>query len=102
MNKSNAKTIAQVITFEQLQEMFTNAKNNITDWSKVSAVNKGMTKGTVWNLLYPALKPDIILHRSAIKNMIWEFGDHLPEELIPAREAKEKAEVKVTHQKPIF
>ena len=52
MNKSNAKKIAEVITFEQLQQMFTNAKNNVKNWYKISNVNASLTIGTTWNVLF--------------------------------------------------
>ena len=51
MNKRDAKKVAQYITNEQLQEMFNAAKLGVKDWTKVSSVNKGMTKGTSWNIL---------------------------------------------------
>tara|TARA_R110002096_G_scaffold56262_1_gene143837 strand:- start:281 stop:589 length:309 start_codon:yes stop_codon:yes gene_type:complete len=102
MNKTDAKKIAETITFSQLQEMFNNAKANITDWTVVSNVNKQMTKGTAWNILFKGLNPEITLHKLAIKNMIWEFGDHLPEELKIKKQTKEKSIVNLTHQEPRF
>ena len=51
MNRTDAKLIAEKITNEELAEMFANAKANITDWTKVSSVNKGMSKGAAWNIL---------------------------------------------------
>ena len=51
MNRNNAKKIAQTITNEQLKDMFDNAKIGVKDWTKVSCVNKGMTKGVSWNIL---------------------------------------------------
>jgi hypothetical protein len=41
--------------------MFDLAKNNIEDWSKVSIVNKGMTKGTAWNILASDLMLRIVI-----------------------------------------
>ena len=102
MNKSNAKKIAETITFNQLQEMFNNAKNNIDDWTKVSSVNKSMTIGTTWNILFVGLKPAVINQKHALINMIWEFGDYLPDEVKITNKTKEKSEVKVTHQEPKF
>ena len=51
MNRIDARKIAETITNEQLQQMFETAKAKITDWTKVSSVNKGMTKGVSWNIL---------------------------------------------------
>jgi len=102
MNKTNAKKIAETITFVQLQEMFNNAKENITDWTVTSAVNKQMSKGTAWNILFVSLKPETMTHPMAIKNMIWEFGDHLPEQLKIKKQTKVSRHVDVTHQEPNF
>ena len=103
MNKTDAKKIAETITFSQLQEMFNNAKDNIIDWRAVSNVNNRMTKGYCWNILFPASRnKGIINQKSALKNMIWEFGDHLPEELKIKKQTKEKSTVSVEHQQPRF
>lgn len=102
MNKSDAKKIAETITFSQLQEMFNNAKENITDWTVVSNVNKQMTKGTAWNILFKGLNPEIIVQKLAVKNMIWEFGDYLPEELKIKKPVKQVSSLKLTHQDPRF
>lgn len=102
MNKSNAKKIAEIITYEQLTEMFNNAKKEVGDWKKVSIVNSCMTKGTAWNILYKGLMPRIMNQKLALTNMIREFGDHLPEELKFDRKVKIKSSVNITHQEPIF
>jgi len=102
MNKSNAKKIAETITFEQVQEMFNNAKENITDWSEISAVNKGMTKGVAWNILKHGVKPEIVNKPLALKNMIWEFGDYLPESLKVKTPIKSRIQFDVHHQEPVF
>ena len=78
MNKSTAKQIAETITNEQLLVMFTNAKNSIKDWNKVSIVNKGMTKGTAWNILAKDFDINKTYHILAKTNMVREFGDYLP------------------------
>ena len=102
MNKSDAKKIAETITFDQVEEMFNNAKANITNWEEVSAVNKGMTKGAAWNILKHGVKPEIVNQPLALKNMIWEFGDHLPEHLKIKKIRKNKTQTGFFHQKPIF
>lgn len=102
MNKLNAKKIAETITFNQLQEMFNNAKENITDWTKVSSVNKNLTIGTTWNILFVGLKPEILRQPLALKNMIWEFGDYLPNDLKVKIQVSKKQNIKVTHQEPKF
>lgn len=107
MNKRDATKIAKYVTYFQLKAMFTNAKNNITDWKQVSAVNKGLTKGTAWNILAPSmdgLEVDDEKRQLAIRNMIWEFGDHLPEEAKLDENGKRKKNPKREpyHEDPVF
>ena len=101
MNKTDAKKIAVTITFNQLQGMFNSAKENITDWESISNVNKQLTKGAAWNILFVGFKPETMLHPMAIENMIWEFGDYLPDDLKIKKQTKSKS-VKAYHQDPIF
>jgi len=51
MNRPLARQIADVITNDQLKQMFDNAKKGITNWNRVSSCNKGFTKGVAWNIL---------------------------------------------------
>jgi len=102
MNKTNAKKIAESITFEQLSTMFNNAKSNIVNWKEVSTVNRCMTKGAVWNILIKGLTPRIINQPIALKNMIWEFGDYLDVDLQIKSKQKIKSDVEVFHQEPDF
>jgi hypothetical protein len=100
MNRNDARKIAETITGEQIQTMFNNAKNGIKDWTKVSSVNKGLTKGTAWNILAKEFNPNVEHHILAKTNMVREFGEFLPDELKPK---KEKIEYGLpTHQNPIF
>ena len=101
MNKREAKIIAETITNEQIKEMFNKAKEGIKDWTKLSAINKGMTKGTGWNILAKDFDVDVT-HNILVKtNMVREFGDFLPIELrIPK---KSKKDLKPPfHSEPIF
>lgn len=102
MNKTGAKKISETITYDQLVKMFDNAKSKITDWTVVSNVNKQMSKGAAWNILYKGLSRESFAHQAVIKNMIWEFGDYLDESLKVNKPTKIKKEVKITHQEPIF
>lgn len=102
MHKSDARKIAEVITFEQLTKMFMNAKASIADWEEVSIVNKTITKGTAWNILYPALNPGVENHTLIVRNMIRELGEYLPEELKPKKPLKDTPLVKLVHEEPIF
>lgn len=100
MNRSDARKIAEKITNEQLQKMFEVAKKEIKDWTKVSSVNKGLTKGTAWNVLAKDFDVDHNYHIMAKTNMVREFGEFLPVEIKP--EKKTKKMNKPAHQDPIF
>lgn len=100
MNRKDARQIAERITNKQLQQMFETAKTNITDWTKVSLVNKGMTKGVAWNILAKDFNPDINHHILARTNMVREFGDHLPDDLKP-KKVKQQSKTPI-HQNPQF
>lgn len=104
MNKYLAKKIAENITNEQLKDMFETAKNNITDWTRVSSVNKNMTKGTAWNILAKDFDTSVDHHILAKTNMVREFGDHLPSEFVNQYNVNHKSKIAITpiHQEPIF
>jgi len=103
MNRRDARKIAEVITNEQIQEMFNNAKSNISDWAKVSNVNKGITKGTAWNILAKNFDITINHHILAKTNFVREFGDFLPEELnLNQNKSKIKQIIIPVHQDPMF
>lgn len=101
MNRTDAKKIAQTITNEQLLEMFNNAKLGIKDWTKVSSVNKGITKGTAWNILAKDFDVNKKHHILGKINMIREFGEFLPEELKPEKKTRKKY-TDLIHQEPIL
>lgn len=101
MNKSDSKKIAETITNEQLGQMFENAKVGITDWAKVSNVNKSITKGVAWNILASDFNVNTSYHTMAKVNMIREFGEFLPENLKPIKKPKKNL-VNLVHQEPKF
>lgn len=96
MNRNEARKIAETITNEQLQAMFNTAKEMITDWTKVSDVNLGLTKGTSWNILAEDFDVNERYHIMEKTNMVREFGEFLPKELKP------KKIFTPTHQAPRF
>ena len=100
MNRKDARKIAETITNVQLQNMFNAAKKGIKDWTKVSSVNKGFTKGTGWNILAKGFDIKNECHILAKTNMVWEFGDFLPEELKIKKVKKTYKEPR--HQDPEF
>jgi hypothetical protein len=105
MNKTDARRIAETITEEQLAQMFDNAKAAIIDWKQPSKVNPTMSLGVAWNIYYPCLvkrmRPIVLPHVKT--NMVWLFGDYLPDDLKPDRKSNNrKPAVDVFHQEPIF
>ena len=101
MNRKIARKIAESITNEALKEMFENAKKSIKDWSKVSNVNKGMTKGTSWNILGKDFDVTVNYHILAKTNMVREFGEFLPAKYVPEKKLKPPIKPPV-HQDPQF
>ena len=101
MNRNDARRIAENITNQQLMDMFERAKLEIKDWTKVSIVNRGLTKGTAWNILAKDFDTDTNYHILAKTNMVREFGEFLPNELKPIKKIKSQ-QTKPTHQDPIF
>lgn len=101
MNRKDARKIAETITNNQIQQMFENAKASITDWTKISSVNKGLTKGRSWNILARNFDVKSNYHILAKTNMVLEFGAYLPAELKPKKK-KEQFKNKPHHQDPIF
>ena len=101
MNKKQAKEIAETITNEQIKQMFDNAKEKITDWTKTSLVNKGMTKGLVWNILSKDFNLETKYHLLEKINMVREFGEFLPDELKPKKKKKRQF-THPRHQDPHF
>lgn len=101
MNRSEAKKLADTITNEQLQAMFDNAKAKITNWKAVSKVNKGMTRGTAWNILAKDFDVTKSHHRLAKMNMLREFGEFLPGTMKPSKNTHTVSGNPV-HQEPQF
>lgn len=102
MNKKDSKIIAETITNEQLLDMFNNAKENITDWAKISNVNKGMTKGTSWNILAKDFDVNEKYHTISKTNMVREFGEFLPDQLKPKKTNNRSSNKPPVHQEPKF
>jgi hypothetical protein len=103
MNRTRAREIAQTITNEQLVQMFESAKTGIKDWTRISDVNKGMTKGTAWNVLASGFDPGTEHPVIAKTNMIREFGEYLPNSIkFPPKEKKKFEPKQPVHQEPKF
>lgn len=102
MNRRDSREIAETITNQQLKQMFEKAKHEIKDWTKVSTINKGMTKGAAWNVLAKDFDENYNYHIMAKINMIREFGEFLPDELKPHVEKHKEPITEPYHQDPIF
>lgn len=102
MNNTDAKKISETITNEQIADMLNEAKNHIEDWREVSSVNKAMTKGYAWNILAKDFNVNVRPHPMHRKNLVWEFGDYLPESLKPKKAQRYKYGGVINHQDPIF
>jgi len=102
MKRNDARKLAEIVTNEQLQQMFDNAKVGIKDWTKASSCNIGFTKGVVWNIL---AKDFVITHSYQIlakTNMIREFGEFLPDELKQKVSRNKRSIINPVHHNPIF
>jgi len=100
MRKHEARKIAEKITNKQIAAMFSAAKEGIKDWTKVSRVNKGMTKGAAWNILAAKFDQSHNYHIMAKTNMVMEFGDFLPNDL--RQKIVRRTKLTPVHQNPNF
>lgn len=100
MNRNEAKTLAQKVTVLEIEQMFLAAQNEIIDWTARARVNKGMSKGTAFNILSKGIEGKQSIHILAKINMIWEFGEYLPGYFKPKKEKRKLP--KITHQEPVF
>lgn len=102
MDRATARKIAEFVTNAQLREMFEAAWTGVKDWESVSSVNKGFTRGAIWNLLTKNFDESKEYHVLAKTNMIWEFGDFLPKEPQFAKPEKKKLpEIEPYHEDPV-
>ena len=80
--------------------MLVNARYNITNWKERSSINKGLTKGAVYNILKDVTANS---HKVAITNAIREFGEYLPQAILNTIKRKNiKSYPEPYHENPIF
>lgn len=101
MDKSHAKHLSGKLDNYHLKLMIDKAKQEIKDWTAASKINKGLSKGTVWNILANSFDVDEHQNNIVKYNLIREYGEFLPEDLQP-RKKQPKPEVLPVHQDPIF
>ena len=104
LTRKQARLISEKITNQQIQDMFNKAKSSINDWRVPSIGNKGITKGTAWNVLAKGFDVESEYHHLAKLNMIREFGEYLPYNLksLGNRDKIPKPTKKPIHQDPEF
>lgn len=98
MTNKYAKELAETITNEALAIMLKNAATGVSDWTKPSKANAGISRGSNWNMFCKDF--DINKEHSPILKyrMLQEFGDFLAETYKQPR--KVKPQVKTIHFKP--
>ncbi len=101
MDKTHAKQLSLRLDNYHLKQMLDKAKEEIKDWTVASKINKGLSKGTAWNILASEFDTDKHLNNIVKYNLIREYGEYLPEDLQP-RKKQPKPEVVPVHQDPIF
>jgi len=96
MKKSEAKKLAKTVKAEDLKQMFVNARKGVTKWDEPSRLNKGLSRGTAFNVLVKCVhtKSEI-----GITNMLVEFGDWLPGYTPQVKQ--ERKRTNPVHQDPI-
>lgn len=102
MDRTTAKKIASTITNDAILEMLNMAKNRITDWNKISKVNKCMTVGAAWCVLAEDFDTNKEYSVWLKTNIIREFGEFLPESLMPIKSKKQPFNGNVYHKDPPF
>jgi hypothetical protein len=100
MDKNFAEELSHTITNAQIFDMLEKAKVNVKDWTKASVANKGLSRGTHWNIFCKDFKIENKYSPILKYRMIQEYGEFLPTELQPPK--KEKRQSKPTHFDPIF
>jgi len=104
MNKRDAKDIVyKGVTVKYIKDILMDARSNTqTDWAKQSTINKSLSKGTVFNIMWRGFKDEEDSQEItstgmsiAATNVLREFGE-------TKRETRRvKANITVHHEEPI-
>lgn len=97
MTKSEAMRLAATMTLDQLQQMFRNAEESITDWEKPSRINPSLSVGAAFNVLKCVAEQKS--SDLAIRNALLEFGQYRPGAERSDRTSK-RGGTPVMHQDP--
>ena len=98
MTRTDARKLAEIITVSELKETILNAYSLIDDWTVPSKVNKGMSKGTAFNVLTCGEITEN-MHVIAKINIIREFSLYLPEKYRVFKKESAKT-ITLCHQDP--
>lgn len=101
MDKSHAKHLSGQLDNYHLKQMLDRAKEEIKDWTVASKINKGLSKGTVWNFLANTFDVNHYISNIHKYNLIREYGEFLPEHF-QRKKKLPKPEIIPVHQDPIF
>lgn len=101
MNNKRAKELSKIVNNEELKKMLSDVINDKKiKWDKPSKANKGLSKGTHWNIFCSELDfsngelSEILKYR-----LLQEYGDYLEGY---DQEVKSIKKINCTHQEPKF
>jgi hypothetical protein len=101
MNRIQAKELAETLTVSQIKEMLDNAKAGVKDWTKASVANKGISRGSHWNIFCKDYSTQTEFTNMHKYRLIQEYGEFLPYS-IRHKEKSKKDFGKPVHHDPIF
>jgi len=100
MNKKRAKEISETISNEALLHMLNVAMLTVTDWTKPSKANRGLSRGYLWNLFCKDFDVNETYKTIRKFRMVQEFGEFLPSQFQP--NTNHKKQIRVAHEEPDF
>lgn len=96
--KNYCRVLAETVTNQQIYDMLKRAKENVSNWEAPSRANKGISRGSNWNMFCKDFSVDGTYASILKYRMLEEFGEYLDEDLKP--EPRKKREIKTTHFPP--
>lgn len=101
LSKDYCHKLSESISNKDLMQMLGKAQRTIKDWSVPSRSNKGLSRGTNWNLFCKHFTINSSISAIIKYRMLEEFGEFLPDHLVPIK-AKTQPTKRPTHQEPVF
>jgi hypothetical protein len=102
MKRSDAKNIADIITDEQIKQMLNRAKEEVKDWTRPSKDNKGLSRGSHWNIICKGFENITTFSHIHKYRIIREYNEFLPDEIKQKFTKKQVIIQKPIHHDPIF